>query len=303
MSPRTPEALAVESARPPCLVIDAHTHIFPPEFARDRATIGRRDEWFAELYQSPTALLASEEDILASMDEAGYALSIVCGFPWKDTGLCREHNDYLLDVASRHPRRIAVVATVSPAQPGAALEAERCLTAGAAGIGELNADAQGFDLLRPTELAGVAEVCRAFDRPLLLHVSEPVGHLYPGKGTSTPDRLLRFLLEFPEVRVVAAHWGGGLPFYELMPEVTELTRNLVYDSAASTYLYRPRVFSTVIDLVGAERVLMATDYPILRQDRFLRRLLKLNLPPDVLNAVLWQNAKRVYRLDLEGSGA
>jgi uncharacterized protein len=101
--------------------------------------------------------------------------------------------------------------------------------------------------------------------------------------------------------VVAAHWGGGLPFYELMPEVAELTRNVVYDSAASTYLYRPQVFGTVIRLVGSDRVLMATDYPILRQDRFLRRLLKLDITSDVLDAILWQNASRVYRINLEGT--
>jgi len=234
------------------------------------------------------------------MDEAGYGCSIVCGFPWEDPGLCREHNDYLLDVAARNPGRIAAAATVSPTQPGAAQEAERCLAAGAVGIGELNADAQGFDLMLPATLAAVAEVCLGYNKPILLHVSEPVGHLYPGKGTSTPDRLLRFLREFPELKVVAAHWGGGLPFYELMPEVAEMTRHLVYDSAASTYLYQPQVFRTVIELAGLDRVLMGTDYPVLRQDRFLRRLLKLGLPDEVMDAILWQNASREYGLNLEG---
>ena len=281
-------------------IIDAHTHIFPPEFARDRESLGQRDEWFAELYQNPSSLLAGEDDILDSMDVAGFRCSVVCGFPWRDSGLCRAHNDYLLDVANRHPSRIAVVATVSPAYPDAVREARRCFEAGATGIGELNADAQGFDLKFPETLAAVVEVCRAFDKPILVHVSEPVGHLYAGKGTSTPDRLLRFLLEFPDVKVVAAHWGGGLPFYELMPEVAELTRNLVYDSAASTYLYRSTVFPTVIDLVGAHRVLMGTDYPVLRQDRFVRRILRYDLPNEVLDSILWRNSARVYGLKLEG---
>ncbi len=282
------------------VIVDAHTHIFPPEFARDRATVGSRDEWFADLYQSPKSLLASEEDILASMDEAGFTCSIVCGFPWKDAGLCREHNDYLLEVAARNPGRIAVVATVSPMQAGAAQEAQRCLQAGAVGIGELNADAQGFDWMDPAPLAMLAEACREHGKPLLFHVSEPVGHIYPGKGSSTPERLLRFLLEFPEVTVVAAHWGGGLPFYELMPEVAEQTRNVYYDSAASTYLYRSHVFPTVIDLVGHNRVMMGTDYPVLRQDRFVRHIDKHGLSDDVMDAILWRNAARVYGLRLEG---
>ena len=84
----------------------------------------------------------------------------------------------------------------------------------------------------------------------MLHASEPVGHRYPGKGTATPDRLLQVYRALPDLPVVLAHWGGGLPFYELMPEVAALTRNVVYDTAASTYLYRPAVFRTVLDVVG-----------------------------------------------------
>jgi predicted TIM-barrel fold metal-dependent hydrolase len=37
-------------------------------------------------------------------------------------------------------------------------------------------------------------------------------------------------------------------------------------------LYRFDVFRTVLDLVGAERVMFASDFPILRQDRFLKRV-------------------------------
>lgn len=280
-------------------IVDAHTHIFPPEFVRERDRMCSRDEWFAELYQNPKALLATEADILQSMEEDGFACSVVCGFPWRDAGLCREHNDYLLDVAARNPGRIAAVATVSPSSGDAEVEAERCFAAGAVGIGELNADAQGFDLRTPQQFAALAGICQQHGRPILFHVSEPVGHLYPGKGTSTPDRLLRFVQVFPDLNVVAAHWGGGLPFYELMPEVSEQTRNLVYDSAASTYLYQSRVFPIALEIVGFERVLMGTDYPILRQGRFVRRIVRHNLPEEILDAILWRNAVRVYGLNLK----
>jgi predicted TIM-barrel fold metal-dependent hydrolase len=133
----------------------------------------------------------------------------------------------------------------------------------------------------------------------MLHTTEPVGHAYPGKGTATPDRLLAFLLAFPRLRVVAAHWGGGLPFYELMPEVATAAANVVYDSAASTYLYRHQVFRTVLDLVGPGRVLFASDYPVLRQDRFLRRTLAAGLSPEEFELVLGDNARRIYRLPLD----
>jgi predicted TIM-barrel fold metal-dependent hydrolase len=132
----------------------------------------------------------------------------------------------------------------------------------------------------------------------LLHASEPLGHAYPGKGAATPDRIAALLAAEPETRFVLAHWGGGLPFYELMPEVAALTRNVVYDTAASTYLYRPAVFRSVLDMVGPERVLWASDHPVLNMGRFLRRTrAAANLRPDEVGPVLGGNAARVYRFD------
>ena len=46
-----------------------------------------------------------------------------------------------------------------------------------------------------------------------------------------------------QLRVIAAHWGGGFPFHALMPEVRALLAGgrLAFDSAASALLYEPRV--------------------------------------------------------------
>jgi len=278
-------------------VVDAHTHAFPAEIVRDRAPFLARDAWFGELYADPRAPLIDTAALLAAMDTAGVAQAVVCGWPWRDPGLCRRHNDDLAAAAAASRGRLAWLAIVAPTAPGADQEADRAFALGAAGLGELNADAQGFDLRRPAALAPVVEVCLARDRPLLLHASEPVGHPYPGKGTATPDRLLAFLAAFPGLRVVFAHWGAGLPFYELMPEVAAAAARVVYDTAASTYLYRPAVFRAGVDLVGSERVLFGSDHPVLRMDRFLGRVLDhggLRSEEQVL--VLAGNARRVYGL-------
>jgi predicted TIM-barrel fold metal-dependent hydrolase len=279
------------------LIIDAHTHAFWPEVVAGREAFLTREPWFQALYTEPRARLASIEDLLTSMEAAGITQSIVCGFPWRDLGLCRAHNDYLAERCAGSDGRLAWLAIVPPSDGArAAGEAERAFGLGAVGIGELNADAQGFDWREPAALAPVVDVCLALDRPVMVHASETVGHAYAGKGSATPDRLLVFLAAFPAARVVLAHWGGGLPFYELMPEVATLTANAVYDSAASTYLYRFEVFRTVLDIVGPRRAIFASDYPVLRQDRFLRRVLAAGLGPDELEPVLAGNARRVYGL-------
>lgn len=291
-------------------IVDAHTHVFVPDVIQDRARYVGHDLWFEHLYANPRSLLITVDDLLASMVMAGITQAVICGFPWHDLGICREHNDYLHESALAAGGRLAWLAT-APAGGGEAAAAEvgRCLGMGAAGIGELNADAQRFDLLAPDSLAAVIDVCVSHDKPLLLHATEPVGHQYPGKGSATPERLVAFLQAFPELRVVLAHWGGGLPFYELMPEVAAATARVVYDSAASTYLYQPRIFRAVLDLVGSERVLWGSDHPVLTMGRFLRRTRETaGLRPDELKPVLGGNARRVYGLqppadDVAGEGS
>jgi len=284
------------------VLIDAHTHIFPPDFARERASIAAHDPWFGLTHGDGRARMANAEGLVGSLDATGIDAAVVCGWPWRDLGRCRAHNDYLLDAARRWPGRLIPLAIVPPLGGRAALaEAARALDAGAAGLGELNADAQGCDFADPAPLAPLARLLTERDRPLLLHASEPVGHGYPGKGTATPARLLPFLLDNPELRVVAAHWGGGLPFHALMPEVAAATRNVWYDSAATTYLYDFAVFRHVAGIVGASRILWGTDYPLLRQGAFLRRTRAAGLADEALAAILGGNARRVFGLERGGA--
>lgn len=279
------------------LVIDAHTHAFSPDVVASRERTSAGDSWFGQLYSQPGARLTTSDDLLTSMGEAGIAHSIVCGFPWSDAGRCREQNAYVAETVRRSGGRLSWLAAISPLAADAARDVTNAFAAGAVGVGELNADAQGFDLTRPERLRSIVEVCIAHGRPLMVHASEPLGHGYPGKGSATPDRLLTFVTAFPDLQVVAAHWGGGLPFYELMPEVRAATQNVVYDSAASTYLYRFDVFRSVLDLVGSSRVMFGSDYPVLRQDRFRRRVDALAMSEEERRDVMIGTAARLFSLD------
>lgn len=285
-------------------VIDAHVHIFPPDVSAAREDYRARDTWFGMLYERPDYLLASPDDLIASMDAAGIQTSVACGFPWADPAICREHTAWMAEAKRRYPGRIEFLAIVVPHDPSAARDAERAFELGAAGIGELNADAQGFNLLAPESLSRLMGVCRERDKPVMLHASEPVGHRYAGKGTATPERLVELLRAYPDQPIALAHWGGGLPFYELNRTVFEVTRNVVYDSAATTYLYRDAIFQTVLGIVGAERVLFASDYAVLRQDRLLRTVRRVIPDNETQQMVLGTNARRFYRLGTsEGEAA
>lgn len=260
-----------------------------------------RDLAFRTLYANPRATLANVEDVLEEMDRAAIDLSVLVNIGWNDSGLCRETNDYLLESAKRHPGRFAVFCGLNPTEAAAPREAARYAALGASGIGELHPDYQGYSLTDAHVMAPLMEAATHLKMAVMSHASEPVGHEYAGKGSVTPDILYRFVVNHPDADIILAHWGGGLPFYALMPEVRKALGNVYFDSAASPFLYEPAIFEKVVGLVGAERVLFASDFPLVKQGRLLRQVMEADLSYNARELVLGGNAARLLHLDAKPS--
>jgi predicted TIM-barrel fold metal-dependent hydrolase len=279
------------------MVIDTHCHILPPGFEQRRADLLARDATFAALFSRPGSPMATAEALIDAMDQAHVSRAVVMGVGWCDRALAEEVNDYIAESVARYPDRLSGFCSVNPAWgDGAAVEMERCAAAGLRGVGELHPDTQGFDITDKPGLAPVMDTARRLGLPVLVHSSEPVGHRYPGKGRTTPGKLYRFIENFPENPVVCAHWGGGLPFYAMMPEAPEVLRNVYFDMAASPFLYRPQVVATVAGLVGADKVLFATDYPLIQHGRLMRQVEESGLDSSDREAILGGNAARLLGL-------
>ena len=279
------------------MLIDFHTHIFPPGVRDHRQRYCARDPWFNQLYSDPRSNMATAEELIAEMDDAGVDISITFSFGWTDPGLIEETNSYVIDAMNRFPGRIYGMAVLQPTIGARAVqELERCARAGMIGLGELMPHGQGYRLSDIQLLMPVMEVVRQHQLLVLSHCSEPVGHPYPGKGDVSLHDIVTFLTAFPDVRFIAAHWGGGLPFYSLMPEIQRITANVWYDTAATVYLYQQRIFPIVASLVGAERILFASDYGLLRQQRIINHIEQSGLDAEEVKMVLGGNAQRLLAL-------
>ena len=269
----------------------------PPSFAERRRELADRDATFASILAGPAARIAGADTLLQSMARDGVDHAVVMGMGWADYAVAAEANDYIIEAVSAHPDRLTGFASVNPAWGDAAVvEAQRCASAGLRGIGELHPDTQGFDITDAGAMAPLMDAARSLGLPLLLHCSEPVGHLYPGKGRTTPDKVWQLIGNFPGNTIICAHWGGGLPFYSLMPEVGAALENVYFDSAASPFLYRPSVYGAVAGLVGVERILFASDYPLMPQSRPLAELGGEPLSEGDRRAILGENAARLLKL-------
>jgi len=276
------------------VIIDFHTHIFPPDVHDQREEYIRRDPTFAEMYMDPKAKVATSEDLLRSMDEAGVDISVALGFAWREHELCLRHNDYLLKTAARSGGRIVPFCALNMADARAEREVERCAAAGARGIGELRPESQGWDLNgEPGER--LAALAQRYDLVLLFHVTEPVGHSYPGKQGGRLDAFYEFAARHPQVATVGAHLAGGLPFYASMPEVDRAFTHLHLDTAAQPLLYERSVYGQLDRLVGPERVLLGSDYPLISQQRQIKEVRSSVSDAEAQRLILGSNAERLLR--------
>ena len=279
------------------MIIDFHTHVLPPRIKKDRSHYVKADQAFAEIYSSEKAKIATAEDLIDSMDREGVDASVIVNYSWTTHELCVETNDYILESATKYPQRLFGFCAASSLTDDASLaEMERCAAAGASGIGELRPDAQPIDYSDVDTIKPFAELCREHNLIVLTHASEPVGHIYNGKGAATPELLTKFIDCLGNLPVVCAHWGGGLPFYALMPEVRKALENVYFDTAISPFLYRPEIYRHVSQLIGADKILFGSDYPVLPASRLLKEIDETELPEEERGEILSGNARRLLNI-------
>jgi predicted TIM-barrel fold metal-dependent hydrolase len=279
------------------MIIDCHCHVFPPQVKKNRRRYIESDPCFALLYSNSKAKLATTEELINSMDKAGIDVSVIANIGWTTHELCVETNDYILESITRYPDRLIGFCSVQPLSCDAALcEIERCAKAGIRGVGELRPDIQMFDLMDEQVARPLVGMMVKHKLTFLSHSSEPVGHQYPGKGIVTPEMLYPFIKSYPELKIICAHWGGGLPFYSLMPEVKKSFKNVFFDSAASPLLYEPEIYRHLTQIAGADKILFGSDYPLIEQKRALQEVTSLGLPKEAEVLITGGNASQLFGL-------
>jgi predicted TIM-barrel fold metal-dependent hydrolase len=278
------------------MIIDFHTHIFPPRLISDRDICINQDPLFHLLYANPKAKMVTADELISMMDKIGIDKSVILNINWQNTQFRRETNDYILESISRFPKRLIGFCTLDMDSPDNAIkELNYCISGGIKGVGEIRPSREFLKNI----LTFKPIIQKLLDSNLILltHASEPMGHLYNGKGDITPEALYQIPLAFPELKLVCAHWGGGLPFYALMPEVKKIFTNVYFDSAASPLLYNPQVYSQTAMLVGDDKILFGSDYPLLDPTRLLEEIRGLNLSKTVTDKILCDNALRILGIE------
>lgn len=279
------------------MIIDFHTHLFPKKVRNNRRSYFRSEPAFRLLYESPGSRLVGAEELLNAMDANQVDKSVVFGFPWENSDTVKMHNDYIIEMVEKYSDRFIGLGCINPASKDASAEAQRCLETGLRGIGELAFYQTGLDSKVFESLVPIMQLCQGRDLPVLIHTNEPIGHTYPGKTPMALAQIYRLIKRFQENTIVLAHWGGGLFFFHLLKkEVKEYLKNIYFDTAASPFLYDPEIYRLAVQLVGSDKILFGSDYPLLPPQRYFKEMAEAGLSDNQRNKICGFNAAKLLKL-------
>ncbi|WP_226579969.1 amidohydrolase family protein [Acuticoccus sediminis] len=274
----------------------------------------------------------SLERRLADMDAMGVDIQVVAPAPgqqhfWAGVELLARlsaaQNDHVAALVGRAPDRLVGIGTLPLSAPEAAVkEVER---GAALGLRAFQTDSRAG----PMELSDPAldPVYAALERhgtglmihPLGFSHGERLSPFFMVNSVAQPlEELIAFnhlvfggvLDRFPALKVFIPHGGGFSPFYigrfdhtwSARPEVRRLTphppshylQRITFD----TCVFRPDAVATLVNLVGAERVMLGSDYPFDMGDTDpVGTLRKAGLSGGEVETILATTARRFFAID------
>lgn len=111
---------------------------------------------------------------------------------------------------------------------------------------------------------------------------------------SSCERLLRIKKDFPGLEVIAAHFGGYRQWDKSF-RLADLDK-IWFDTSSSLSEMRRGLPEQLIDVLGEDRILFGTDYPVSRVSSELSRFLCLELSKQTREKILYKNAERLFSL-------
>lgn len=135
--------------------------------------------------------------------------------------------------------------------------------------------------------------CCELDLPLCMNTGIP-GPPIPGE-VQNPMYLDRVCIRFPELRLCMIH--GADPWWDIAIRLMLKYRNLRLMTSAWSPKRLPESLLHFMRTRGKDRVIFASDYPVLSLERCLGEAAALDLPDEVRKAWLYDNADAFFFAD------
>ena len=261
-------------------IVDFHTHAFPDALA-PRA-IGH-----LERQSGVRAVLDGTVDaLLASMDRAGVAASVVCSIA-TDPG---QFGAILRWSSAIAGPRLYPFPSIHPAAADPADEVRQVAAAGFLGI-KLHPEYQGFHVDDPA----LDALYRALEKTgliALVHAGHDIG--FPESDRAAPRRLLAVHRAFPDLKIVAAHLGGFRRWEEVAAHL--LGSGIWLDTSYTIGHITADLLRRILEGHRSDRLLFGTDSPWADQAAEVARIRALGLPGGLADQILGGAARALLGL-------
>jgi predicted TIM-barrel fold metal-dependent hydrolase len=132
--------------------------------------------------------------------------------------------------------------------------------------------------------------CVELDLPISINTGIP-GPPVPGE-CQNPMYLDRVCLDFPELKICMAH--GADPWWGIAIRLMLKYRNLHLMTSAYAPKYLPPELIHFMNTRGQDKVICASDHPVLPMARVVEEAQQLDLRDGVLDKYLYANAERLF---------
>ncbi len=255
---------------------DVHAHIFPDKIAGK--VVCALEEFYNFKWQGD----GSVGDLLASMDGSGVKKAVVFSCATKPEQVIPA-NDFLMAVKELYPERFTAFGTIHPDFPDIESEIRRIRAAGLKGI-KLHPDFQQIYIDEPAMMRIYEKLDSSL--PLMIHLGDS------RTDFSSPYRLARVLDEFPQLTVIAAHFGGYGEWEQSWKHL--VGRNVYFDTSSSIFKLGADEAAKIVRTHGVDKILFASDYPAVRHEQAIADVLAMKLSETENRLIFSGNAERIF---------
>ena len=259
--------------------IDVHAHIFPDKIAEK--VIATLEEYYNFSWQGNGTVT----DLISGMESANVEKTVVFSCATKPEQVAPA-NDFLQSIKAAYPEKFYAFGTIHPDHPDISGMLRTIREYKLQGI-KLHPDFQQVYIDEPAMMRVYEQLDGSL--PLMIHMGDC------RTDFSSPYRLARVLDKFPQLKIIAAHFGGYSEWDQVWKHL--VGKEVYFDTSSSIFKLGANEAAKIVRAHGIEKILFASDYPAARPEQAIADVLAMNLTEKENELIFHLNARRLLNND------